>query len=146
MTSLIVYDSVYGNTEKVAKAIGAALPGEVKVVRVGQVDGATYGGADLLVVGSPTLGGRPTEGISEMLNRIPGNTLKGLRVASFDTRYSGRFVKVFGFAADRIAGALTAKGAVMALPPEPFYVMGKKGPLKEGELERAAQWAKGLLK
>jgi flavodoxin len=146
MTSLIVYDSVYGNTEKVAKAIGAALPGEVKVVRVGQVDGSTYVGADLLVVGSPTLGGRPTEGIGEMLNRIPGSAVKGLRVASFDTRYSGRFVKVFGFAADRIAAALTAKGAVMVLPPEPFYVTGKKGPLKEGELERAAEWAKGLLK
>ena len=37
MKSLIIYDSIYGNTEKIAQAIGEGLTGEVKVVRVGEV-------------------------------------------------------------------------------------------------------------
>jgi flavodoxin len=37
MKALIVYDSVYGNTEKIAKAIGNAITGEVKVLRVSEV-------------------------------------------------------------------------------------------------------------
>ena len=38
MRTLVIYDSVYGNTEIIARAIGDALPGEVQVLRVGQVD------------------------------------------------------------------------------------------------------------
>lgn len=34
MKALVVYDSVYGNTEKIAKAIGGAIIGDVKVLRV----------------------------------------------------------------------------------------------------------------
>jgi len=34
---------------------------------------------------------------------------------------------------------------VLVGTPEGFLVKGKKGPLKEGELERAAGWARSLL-
>ena len=33
MKTLVVYDSVYGNTEEIAKAIGDAISGEVKLQR-----------------------------------------------------------------------------------------------------------------
>jgi hypothetical protein len=66
-------------------------------------------------------------------------------VASFDTRYEGRFVKMFGFAAERIAETLKSKGAKLVSSPEPFYVTGKKGPLKQGESERAEAWAKKII-
>jgi flavodoxin len=47
MKALLVYDSMYGNTERIAKAIGAALAGDVRVSRAGMVDPATLAGIDL---------------------------------------------------------------------------------------------------
>ena len=53
---------------------------------------------------------------------------------------------MFGFAADRISESLTSKGGALVSPPEAFIVEGKKGPLKEGELERASRWAHDVVK
>jgi flavodoxin len=146
MIALVVYDSVYGNTQKVAEAIGAAIGGDTRVVRPGQADLAGLGRIDLLVVGSPTLGGRPSQPVQDWLASIQETAVKDVKVATFDTRYEGRFVKVFGFAAEKIADALKTKGALPSVPGEGFIVKGKKGPLKDGELERASVWAKNLLK
>jgi len=52
---------------------------------------------------------------------------------------------VFGYAAGRIARNLKGKGGNLIASPEGFLVTSTKGPLKEGELERAAGWAKGML-
>jgi len=144
MKVVIIYDSVYGNTASIAKAMGAAIGGEARVSRVRDVDASNLEPADVLVIGSPTLGGRPSQPIQDLLRDLPESLVKGAKVAAFDTRYTGKFVKMFGFAADRIAEHLTSKGALLALPPEAFYVTGKKGPLKDGELERAAVWARRM--
>ena len=147
MKALIVYDSVYGNTEKIARAIAGALTpsGEVKVLRPGEVNLSDLASIDLLIVGSPTQGGRATPAIQEFLNKIPANALKNVSVASFDTRFSTRLVGIFGYAAGKIADSLKTKGGTLILSPEPFFVKGREGPLKEGELERAAGWAKRIL-
>jgi len=47
MKSVVVYDSEYGNTKAIAKAIGDALPGEVQVLAVGEVNPGDLGTADL---------------------------------------------------------------------------------------------------
>ena len=99
---------------------------------------------DLLVIGSPTYGGKATEPIQDFLSKMPEGAIKGMKVAAFDTRLTGTFVKIFGFAAEKIADRMTEKGGSLASTPEGFFVTGKKGPLKEGELERAASWAKGI--
>jgi len=147
MKALIVYDSVYGNTEKIARAIAAALipPGEVKVLRPGELNPSDLQSLDLLIVGSPTQGGRATPAIQDFLNKIPEPAIKGLNVAAFDTRFSTKLVGIFGYAAGKIAETLKRKGGTLVLSPEPFFVKGRQGPLKEGELERAAVWAKRLL-
>lgn len=137
MKILIVYDSTYGNTEEIARAIGEAITGEVKVLRVGEADPSeTF---DLLIVGSPTHGGRPTQAIQDFTKRVPA--LNGAPVAAFDTRLSTSLVKIFGYAAGRIGKTLEKKGGTLVKPPEAFFVKGTKGPLREGELERAASWA-----
>jgi flavodoxin I len=100
---------------------------------------------DLLIVGSPTQGGRPTKAIQDFLNKLPESAVKGVNVAAFDTRFSTKLVGIFGYAAGKIAESLKRKGSTLILPPEPFFVKGREGPLKEGELDRAAGWAKGLL-
>lgn len=142
MKTLVVYDSVHGNTEKIAKAIGDAITGEVQVLRAGEVNPAEVKVFDLLIVGSPTHGGRPTEAMQDLLRKIPA--LQGTSVAAFDTRLSTILVRLFGYAAPRIADSLKKKGGTLIGTPEGFFVEGGEGPLKAGELERAAVWAKGI--
>jgi flavodoxin I len=146
MKSLIVYDSVHGNTERIAKAIGSVIAGELRVVRISEVNSAELKTIDLLIVGSPTQGGRPTKAILGFLNRISEPSIKGVKVAAFDTRFSTRVVAIFGYAAGRIAGSLKRKGGTLVASPQGFFVKGTEGPLKEGELERAAVWAKQIAK
>ncbi len=144
--AVIVYDSLYGNTEKIASAIGEAITpcGEVKVLRAGEANPSELASIALLIVGSPVHGGRPTPPVQDFLNKMAQQSLKGIKVAVFDTRATSKFAKIFGNAAGRIAGQLTKKGGVLMVPPEGFFVTGTKGPLKEGELERAANWARGI--
>ena len=164
MKILVIYDSVFGNTEKIAQAIaqavsqaiasgkGAAL--DVKLVHVAKIQPYQMEDSDLLVVGSPTRGFRPTEDLAHLLERLAPKALQGKRVAAFDTRLKAdeqksaftRFiVRSGGYAAKRIAERLKKAGAVLIVPPEGFYVADVEGPLKDGELERAAAWARSLL-
>lgn len=150
MKTLIVYDTVWGNTEQIARAIGEAIPGEVKVVRAGEADAASAGSFDMLLVGSPTQGGRPLKSVQAFIDSIPTGGLSRTRVAAFDTRteITGAFIRfltvVFGYAAPRLAGVLKNKGGQSVAPPQGFVVNGREGPLLSGEKERAANWAKGL--
>ena len=156
MKAMVAYDSAYGNTEQVARAIGNALGTEedVKILRVGDVRPEQLGGLTLLVVGSPTQRFSPTGPTTAVLKSIPQDGLRGVKVAAFDTRITvaeierikilAFFVKLFGYAAEPIADRLQKKGGELAVPPEPFYVGGTEGPLLEGELERAAEWARKI--
>ena len=92
MKVLVIYDSVFGNTEKVARAIAEGLgeEGDRRDETPGRGDGDGMAGYDLLVVGSPTRGFRPTEGLVALLNQLPAGALKGRRAAAFDTRIRGR--------------------------------------------------------
>lgn len=154
MKALVVYDSAYGYTERVAQAIGQALgsPQNVEVVRVGTVRPEQLAGLTILIVGSPTQRLRPTEAIATFLKSIPKGGLDDVKVAAFDTRLAlseiekirtlALVVKIFGgYAAPSIAAKLQKKGGVLAVPPEGFCVQGGEGPLVEGELERATAWA-----
>jgi flavodoxin len=142
--TIVIYDSLYGNTEQIAKAIGGAVGGEVTVVRATEADAAALAAFDLVIIGSPTQGGRFTPKVKAFLDKIPPGAFKDRRVAVFDTRAKGMIPKIFGWAANRLAETLKGKGAVVVVPGEGFFVKGTKGPLVEGELERAATWAKTL--
>jgi len=155
MKATVVYDSKFGNTELIARAMGEALgpPANVEVVRVGDVQPGQWAGLDLLIVGSPTWRFRPTPAIKELLDSIPRRGLDGTKVAAFDTRltpekieamsgFLARMVNVFGFAARPIARKLEKKGGQPGAAPEGYYVEDSEGPLREGELERAAKWAR----
>lgn len=157
MKALVIYDSVFGNTEKVAQAMTVALEsrGEVVALRPKEVKLDQLIGIDLLIVGSPTRGFRPTEDLAGLLNQIPTQGLKGVKVAVFDTRFKEdeieskltRFVvKTGGYAAPRMAKQLQKCGGELVVPPEGFIVKDTEGPLKEGELERAAEWVQKLAR
>ena len=80
MKTLIVYDSVFGNTEQIALAIGNALGSQmdVEIVRVSNVKPEQLTGLKLLIVGSPTHGGRPTPAIQDFLNKISEPAIRGI--------------------------------------------------------------------
>jgi flavodoxin len=108
---------------------------------------------ELLLVGSPTRAFRPTPAIIEWLKNLPGDALKGIRAAAFDSRVSPDNVnsralkfmmKKLGYAGLDIEKELKKKGADIAAPPQGFFVKESEGPLAEGEEARAAAWAKSL--
>ena len=152
--ALIVYDSVYGNTEKIARSISGAITGDVKVLRASEAHLSDLKSVGILIVGSPTHAFRATKPIQTFIGSIPGDALKDIDVAAFDTRFAASdvgtglrlFMRIGGYAAPHIANALKKKGGNLAVLPEGFFVKDKEGPLKEGELERAATWAKAIVK
>ena len=138
MKALVIYDSKYGNTEKIAQAICEVINGQLS--HVDEVNSVDLKGFDLVFVGSPTHGGFPTEGIHSLLK--DSRAFEDIRTAAFDTRTK---TTIFGYAAPKIAKYLTKNGAELLAPPEGFFVLGTEGPLMNGELEHAAEWALELL-
>lgn len=142
MKGYVVYDSAYGNTQAVAEAISQGLrPLRAAAVSVSEFNPGTLAAGDFLIVGSPINGWRPTPKITQLLTRLGDGRLKGIRAAAFDTRV--RFF-IHGDAARKMTKLLTDGGAHIISNPTPFYVRGTEGPLRAGELEKAAGWARNL--
>ncbi len=145
MNALIIYDSKFGNTEKIAEAIAEKLSsyGQAKTVLAGKADPQELGNTDILIIGSPTQAWRPTEPVQSFIKNIPEETLNGMHVAGFDTRFKKTRL-LTGSAARIITKRLEKKGADIIIPPESFFVSGMEGPLIEGEEKRASEWAKTI--
>ncbi|MFC1512181.1 flavodoxin family protein [Candidatus Latescibacterota bacterium] len=156
MQVLIIYDTYFSNTEQIARAIGEGIGShaDVTIRKVSDVTPEQLRGTNLLIVGSPTRAFRPSPAIKKFLKSIPRQGLTGVRVAAFDTgislddvnpRLLKLLMKLFGYAAKPIASKLVAKSGELAAPPEGFFVLDTKGPLKEGELERAREWGRRVV-
>ena len=151
MKTLIIYESFFGNTEKIARAIGEGLgsSNEVEVMKIGDVKPEQLENVDLLILGSATHAFNPSPETKRFLSHLTSNSLKGKKAAAFDTRIALEDIKVrflrfmvnlFGYAAKPISNKLRKKGAQIIIEPEGFYVKENEGPLKEGEIERAGEW------
>lgn len=153
MTVALVYDSVFGNTAEIARAIARGLEAGGRAVRLlpvadsGDLDPKQY---ELIVTGSPTRGFAPTPALNEFIAGLPDGTGP---VAAFDTRLDLEainpaplrwVVNAGGYAAARIGEALKRKGYALQEPNGDFKVSGTEGPLLAGELERAEAWGKAL--
>jgi hypothetical protein len=159
MRALVVYESMFGNTETVARAVAEGLSSALvtEVVEVSKAPRLV--GGDLLVVGGPThalgmsrpktradaltqSGGTlasPGDGIREWLGALaPGYG----KAAAFDTKVA--HPRVPGSAAHAAARRLHRLGFTLVGKPHTFYVGGTKGPLADGETDRARAWGRGL--
>lgn len=154
MKARVIYESAFGNTEKVARAIGAGMSAEVR--HVSDITPEDLRDLTCLVVGGPTQKMDYTEGMRGFLNGIPPDGLRGVKVAAFDTRISIPDVKsrlsrvaarvfLHRYAAEPIDNVLKERGGVALVKPEGFYVLDTEGPLKEGELERATAWGQQII-
>jgi flavodoxin len=159
MKALIVYESFFGNTEKLARSVCDALcdalggEGVCRMLRAADATNADVASADLLIVGTPTRAFRASPDTQSFLRRLAAGSLSGKRAAAFDTRMdvtvnTPKILKIlaglFGYAAEPTMKALSRLGARSASAPAWFFVEGSEGPLRAGELERAAAWAKSL--
>lgn len=137
MKTLIIFDSNFGNTKIIAETIAKEL--NAKAVSVSDFDTKDLEGIDLLVVGSPINAWRPSEKMIKFLAGLNSGQLNGLKAAAFDTR-----VKIFfhGDAAKKIEKYLKEAGAKIIIEPQAFFVNGKEGPLIDGQIEKAIEWAR----
>lgn len=143
MKAIVVYESRFGNTARVARAIGAGLEGAGVVRLVEASDPAAFDvtAEDLLIVGGPTEGHGVSPTLRQRLDDLAPGALQGVALATFDTRLNWPGF-LSGSAAPGIARTLQAKGAHLVARPESFLVAGAKEPhLVDGETERAGTWA-----
>lgn len=139
MKTLVIFDSNFGNTQKIAEAIAKEF--ETQATPVSKVSIAELVGSNLVIVGGPINAWRPSERMGKFLAGLNKGQLKGIKAAAFDTR-----VKLFihGDAAKKIAKALENAGAEVIVEPQGFFVKGREGPLLDNEIEKASQWAKSM--
>jgi len=160
MLVLVMYESMFGNSERVARMVAEGL-GERAEVTVRDVsasqDAEIPDDVGLLVVGGPTHAlsmsrpntredairqgarqGRTSRGLREWLSELPRD-LESLPFATFDTRVS-RVRRLPGSAAHSAARILRRRHGRIVVPPESFYVTEVAGSVADGELERARAW------
>lgn len=155
MKIVVMYDSAYGNTAKVAQEIArtAGRYGEVVEKQASNSVANDFKDADVLFIGSPTQGGRPTELLQTVVSKYAHLLPSGAQVAPFDTRFSPEAVggwlrllmRVIGYAAPKIASSFRKNPHCVVEAPEGFIVTDREGPLLQGELDRAANWARQIL-
>ncbi|HET9858300.1 MAG TPA: flavodoxin domain-containing protein [Nocardioidaceae bacterium] len=162
MKALVVYESMFGNTEQVARAVATGLGRHLDVELVAVANAPdTVSDVDLVVVGGPTHAfsmtrqatrvdavsqgashGTSETGLREWLATLPAGS-RSLPVATFDTRVD-KARHLPGSAAKAAAKVVRRRGYLLAARPESFYVADVAGPLIEGELDRAAAWGETL--
>jgi flavodoxin len=145
MESLVVYDSKFGNTKKIAEAIANGLRshGAVRIFGIDTVLLEELGSVDLLIVGGPTQAHTFTARMRQFVNALKATPDSGMVCATFDTRLRVPAV-ISGSAAKAIASGMRRAGIRLFVPPQSFFVKGSVPELDEGETERAAAWAKGI--
>jgi len=148
MNALVLYDSKFGNTERIAEEIALALQEEVptRLASVDEIEDCAHAleAVDLLVVGGPTHRHGVSDGLRTVVECLDVKELGGLRAAAFDTRLHGAKL-VTGSAAARLSRLLRQRGAWVVVPAASFIVDGREGPLHDGEREHARAWTREVL-
>jgi hypothetical protein len=158
MKAVIVYESLWGNTAAVARAIAEGIGPGARALTTDEATPAVVAGADLLVIGAPVIAfglasEKTRDGIEDAANPpdVSHPSLKSwleelpsghAPAAAFETRlwWSPRG------ATGSIERGLKAAGYAIVGKAERFVVDGKYGPLREGELDRARAWGVTLAR
>ena len=141
MKTLVMFDSVYGNTKRIAETISKELGKDSKAIPVSDFNMKKLEGIKLLVAGCPVNAWRPTAKMKKFLADLSEGQLKGIKAAAFDTKFKSPLA---GNASKRISKSFKKAGAEIVVEPQSFFVKGGEGPLFDGEIERAEEWAKSI--
>jgi hypothetical protein len=161
MHALVIFESIWGNSEQVARAIAAGIGEGTEVIDALRAPATLGEDVDLLVVGGPTHAFSmsteatrkaaadqgatqiPARGIREWIDALSSPT-RAAPVATFDTRVVSP--RLPGSAAKKAMKRLLGRGFRPIAKPETFGVHGYSGPVADGELDRARQWGSGLVR
>jgi hypothetical protein len=160
--AIVVYESLWGNTASIARAIAEGIGPEAQALSTAEATGAVSADADLIVAGAPVLAfSLPTEQMRENIRKNPSRArtnpdfshpsmrswLEALpkgqgRAAAFETRLWWSP----GGSTTGITRGLEGAGYRPVAKAQRFIVKGTYGPLRKGEVERARQWGAELAK
>jgi hypothetical protein len=162
MKAIVVYESLWGNTAAIARAIAEGIGPEARALSTAEASGAAIAEADLIVAGAPVHAfGLPSDKGRESVAANPGKApappdlshpsmrswLEALPEghgcsAAFETRF--RFSP--GGATAGILRRLEQAGYRSIAKGQRFIIKGTYGPLRDGKLERARLWGAELAK
>lgn len=164
MKVLVVYESMFGNTERIAHAVAEGMRphAEVEVLEVDEAPGLPPADVDLVVAGGPThafsmsrertredaarQGGRTRAvftGLREWVDGLPVGRHRQ-RVVTFDTRAAS--ARHLPGSAARAASRAFRRHGYHVVGSESFWVDDVSGPLLDGEVDRAVEWGRSLVR
>ena len=152
MKGIVVYDTSYGNTKKIAETIADTLNEsgiEVDLFDVKNVKKLSGKDYDFFVLGSPTKFGTMSFAVKSFLGKVKSEEWMNKSFAAFDTENPENIEKARAenkewSAAEKIAEKLRDKKMNQMLPVLKALVLGQKGPLLEGEIERTKEYTREL--
>jgi len=147
MKGIAVFNTSYGNTRKIAETIAETLKEsgmEADTFYVRDLKKLSANDYDFLVLGSPTKFGTMSLTVKGFLGKVKSKEWMNKPFAVFDTENPENIEKKEGSAAEKIAEKLREKQMNQLLPVLKAIVLGWKGPLQEGEIERAKEYAREL--
>jgi menaquinone-dependent protoporphyrinogen IX oxidase len=147
MKGIVVFDTSYGNTKTIAETISETLKEsgiEVDAFYVKDVKKLSAKDYYFLVLGSPTKFGTMSFTVKGFLGKMKSKEWMNMPFAAFDTENPENIERKEGSAAEKISEKLKEKQMNQLLPVLKAVVLGQKGPLQEGEIERAKEYARRL--
>jgi menaquinone-dependent protoporphyrinogen IX oxidase len=149
MKGIVIFDTSYGNTRAIAEAISETLKEsgiEVDTFYVKDVKKMSAKDYNFLVLGSPTKFGTMSFAVKGFLGKVKSKEWMNKPFAAFDTENPenierARIENKELSAAEKIAAKLRDKKMNQLLPVLKAVVLGWKGPLQEGEIKRAKEYA-----
>lgn len=147
MKSIVIYDSAYGNTREVAEAISGGLKEtgiEVDTFYVKDIKKLKAADYDLMVLGSPTKWGTMSFTTRRFIGGLKNKEWANKPFAAFDTQNPENIDQGETCASEKIAEKLGERQMTQVVPVLKSIVIGWKGPMQEGEIERAREYAREI--
>ena len=147
MKGMVVFDTSHGNTRTIAETISETLKEsgiEVDAFYVKNVKKLSAKDYNFLVLGSPTKFGTMSFTVKGFFGKVKSKEWMNKPFAAFDTENPENIERKEGSAAEKIAEKLKEKKMNQLLPVLKAIVLGWKGPLQEGEIDRTKDYARQL--
>jgi len=145
--AVLLYESKYGNTKRVAEAIAEEMQRvggmEAALTALKGVDVDDIANYDVILLGGPTHFGGPTRSVRKFIDALGKRNVNGKSVAVFDTYLGEDFEKGVRKMEEQIRAK--APGLKLLAPGLSIRVEGMKGPIAEGELVKCKDFVKQLM-
>jgi flavorubredoxin len=139
--AIVIYDTKFGNTEKIAKALAEGMKQkgiDVDCVNVKEIQIGKLNEYDLLAIGGPTHAFGLSKPMKAFLEEVKGTDLRGKKAFAFDTKLRSRFS---GSAGRKIEKRLGKLRMIVVRPHASAIFNSKEARLEEGAEETFRQIA-----